>query len=163
MSFRQDSTLYRTWSRRGCQPHVPVTGQRKSVKIFGCVELYSACFLYHRDATFNAATYLDFLEQIARHYYPQPVLYIQDNASYHKDKAVWTWFQANRSWWEVYHLPPYSPELNATEPLWHHARITGTHNRYFLDESELINTLTRVFRSMQRNPGQIRGYLLPFL
>ena len=111
---------------------------------------------------FNAETYLDYLEQIARRYFPQPVIYIQDNASYHKDQQVWTWFNANRSWWDVHNLPPYSPEFNATERLWHHTRVTGTHNRYFVDETELMNTLTRVFRSIQRSPQQITGYLRPF-
>ena len=162
-SFRLDSTLYRTWARRGCQPQVSVTGQRHSVKIFGCVEIYSARFLYHRDRIFNAQTYLDFLEQIARRYYPRPVLYIQDNASYHKDADVWEWFAANRSWWEVYPLPPYCPQLNATERLWHHTRLQGTHNRYFIDQGELWLSLTSVFRSIQRKPEQIMGYLAPFL
>jgi transposase len=154
--------LHRTWARRGCQPTVPVTGQRKSVKVFGCVDIYSARFLYHRAAVFNAVTYLDFLEQLARRYYPRPVLYIQDNASYHKDKDVWAWFKANRSWWETYNLPAYSPEFNATERLWHHTRMTGTHNRYFADEAELIGVLLSVFRKMQHNPDHIRGYLKPF-
>lgn len=154
--------MHQTWSRCGYQPEVPVTGARKSVKIFGCVEIYSARFLYHRAPVFNASTYLDYLEQIARRYYPRPVIYIQDNASYHKDKDVWAWFKENRSWWEVHNLPPYSPDLNATERLWHHTRAAGTHNRYFLNESELMNTLTRVFRSMQSNPQEIAGYLRPF-
>jgi transposase len=162
-SFRQDSTLHRTWARRGCQPQVPVTGERKSVKIFGCVELYSARFTYHRDTVFNAETYLDFLEQVARCYYPHRVIFIQDNASYHKDQNVSSWFEANHSWWETYNLPPYSPELNATERLWHHTRISGTHNRYFASHDELVTTLTSVFRSMQRRPDQIRGYLAPFI
>jgi transposase len=162
-SFRQDSTLHATWSRQGCQPEVPVTGQRKSIKIFGAVEIYSARFTYHRDTVFNADTYLRFLEQIARQYYPQRVLYVQDNASYHRHVEVRAWFSENRKWWTTYSLPPYSPEFNATERLWHHTRITGTHNRYFATEQELQTTLTSVFRSMQRNPEQIRGYLQPFI
>lgn len=161
-SFRQDSTLHRTWARKGNQPAIPTTGARQSVKVFGCVDLYAARFMYHRDTVFNADTYLDFLVRIARRYYPTPVLYIQDNASYHKDKNVWAWFKENRDWLEVYNLPPYSPELNATERLWHHVRITGTDNRYFADVEELVSTLTWVFRSMQRKPEQIQGYLRPF-
>ena len=162
VSFRQDSTLHRTWSRVAHQPHVPVTGERKGVKIFGSVEIYTARFLYQRSVVFNAETYLDYLERIARRYYPGPVYYIQDNASYHKDKNVWAWFKMNSKWLHVYNLPPYSPEFNAAEPLWHHVRMKGTHNRYFLTITELENTLTRVFRSMQRNPNQIVGYLQPF-
>jgi len=133
------------------------------VKVFGCIELLSAKFLYRRDKVFNGETYLDFLEQVARHYYPRPVFWIQDNASYHHDGRVLEWFTSNGSWWTVANLPPYSPELNAAEPLWHHTRITGTHNRYFAHEGELYQTLTRVFRSMQQRPDQIRGYLRPFL
>jgi len=34
-SFRQDSTLHTTWSRVGCPPEVPVTGQRKEREDFG--------------------------------------------------------------------------------------------------------------------------------
>ena len=105
---------------------------------------------------------MDFLEHVARQYYPRPVIWVQDNASYHKDGNVWTWFSENRSWWTVANLPPYSPELNATERLWHHTRVNGTHNRYFVDEKELNATLTSVFRSMQRKPDEIRGYLRPF-
>jgi transposase len=53
-SFRQDSTLHQTWVRKGHQPRVPVTGERKSVKVFGCVEVYSARFLFHYEPVFNA-------------------------------------------------------------------------------------------------------------
>ncbi len=141
-----------------------MTGQRHSIKIFGCVDVLTARFYYRRrDTVFNALTYLAFLEQVARHYYPQPVIWIQDNASYHKDGRVLEWFEENRDWWTVVNLPPYSPEFNAAEPLWHHVRMTGTHNRYFTSAVELVQTLVRVFRSMQQRPAQIRGYLQPFV
>lgn len=162
-TFRQDSTLHRTWARRGSQPEIPVTGERRSVKVFGCVDIYSARFLFRRDSVFNAETYLDFLEQVADRCYPQPVIWIQDNAAYHKESGVWEWFAANREWWTVVNLPPYSPDLNASERIWHHTRVTATHNRYFSTQVELNGTLTRVFRSIQRRPEQIRGYLRPFL
>ena len=162
-TFRQDSTLHCTWARRGCQPEVPVTGQRRSVKVFGGVDVFSARFLYRRDRVFNAMTYLDFLEQMDRRYRGQPVIWIRDNASYHRDKDVKAWFADHEDRWRDVGLPAYSPQFNAAEPLWHHTRITGTHNRYFATETELQTTLARVFRSIQRRPDQIRGYLQPFV
>ena len=42
---------------------MPVTGERKSVKIFASVEGYSGQFIYRPDEIFKAETYLDFLEQ----------------------------------------------------------------------------------------------------
>jgi transposase len=59
-------------------------------------------------------------------------------------------------------LPKCSPEDNAAEPLWKHVRLQGTHNQYFAHVRTLWNTLTRLFRSIQRAPDQIRGYLRPF-
>ncbi len=133
------------------------------MKIFGCVELSNAKFNYHRDEVFNEQTYLVFLEQIARQYYGKHIFYIQDNASYHKSEDGWLWFKEHRKNIEVFNLPPYSPELNAIETLWHHTRVKGTHNRYFETKEEIIDVLIRVFRSIQKNPNQIRGYLTPFL
>jgi transposase len=162
-SFRQDSTLHATWSKRGHQPLLPVTGQRKSIKIFGCINVFTGMFTYKRDAEFNAETYLDFLEKVAKQYHRKKIFYIQDNASYHKNSTVWEWFSDNRKWIEVYNLPPYSPEFNAAEPLWKYTRKTGTHNRYFETEDEIVDTLKKVFQSIQRNPKNIMGYLKPFI
>ena len=78
----------------GRPPEVPVTGERKSVKISGAIELWRARFEYRRDTVFNAGTYLGFLEQLARRYRSQGAILIQDNASYHKDAEVWNWFKA---------------------------------------------------------------------
>jgi len=161
-SFRQDSTLHATWSRVGHPPEVPVTGQRKSVKILGAIELWKARFHYQQESVFNAATYLAFLDKLARRYRYHGVILIQDNASYHKKAAVWDWFAANRDWLEVHNLPLYSPEFNPTERLWQYTRKNGTHNRYFENEGELVGTLTRVFGDMQTPPELIRPSLLPF-
>lgn len=111
---------------------------------------------------FNAKTYLEFLEQVARVYHRKKIVYIQDNASYHKNSQVWDWFGDNRKWMDVVNLPPYSPEFNATERLWHHTRITGTHNRYFETSALLLNALETVFAEVKNNPSSIDGYLKPF-
>src|SRR5487761_349754 len=87
-SFRQDSTLHATWSRIGHPPEVPVSGERKSVKILGAVELWHTRFHYQQDTVFNASTYLAFLHHLAPHYRRRGAILIQDNASYHKDAEV---------------------------------------------------------------------------
>jgi transposase len=107
---------------------------------------------------------LEFLEKvIAKTFYPRKTIYIQDNASYHKDKNVWEWFKENKKWLEVCNLPPYSPEFNAVERLWHFVRVSATHNRYFESEEKLFESLTIIFKEMIRKPQLISGYLAPFL
>jgi hypothetical protein len=127
-SFRQDSTLHATWSPIGCPPEVLVTGERKSVKVLGAIEIYRAEFHYKLDDVFNAVTYMSFLQEFTRKYRRRGAILVQDNASYHKQCEVWEWFSRNRGWLEVYQLPPYSPKFNPAERLWQHTRKNGTHN-----------------------------------
>lgn len=113
---------------------------------------------------FNSETYLNFLEKVlAKKFYPRPVCYIQDNASYHKDSRVWEWFAENRSWLHVKNLPPYCPELNATENIWHYTRVNGIHNHYFDSKEKIITNLEKVFFDIKKHPEKIEGYLHPFL
>ena len=84
---------------------------------------------------------------------------IQDNASYHKKPEVWDWFKAHRRQVEVLLLPPYSPEFNATERLWHHTRKQSTHNRFFDQPEELCRSLFATFRDMEKHPENILGFL----
>lgn len=161
-SFRQDSTLHATWSRVGSPPEVPVTGDRKSVKILGAIDVWDTRFQYRQEPVFNTLTYLAFLEQLARGYRHRGAILIQDGASYHKKAEVRDWFHARCDWLEVHQLPAYSPEFNPTERLWQYTRKNGTHNRYFASEEELVRTLTRVFTEMQSYPELIRPSLHPF-
>jgi hypothetical protein len=97
--------LDRTWSRVGRQPLVPVTGARKSAKIFGCVEVYDATFIYHSDEVFNGGTHVNFLEGKMAPCLYRPrrnVIYIHHNAFYHKEQKVQAWFHINRKWLEVH-------------------------------------------------------------
>jgi transposase len=151
---RADAAQEERWQRK------PFPNLKKNEsQHLGAVELYRAKFFYRRDSVFNAERYLAFLGKISRHYRRQGAVLIQDNASYYKDAAVWTWFASNRDWLEVHQLPSYRPELNPTERLWQYTRRNGTHNRYFADQEELVGTLTRVFDDMQTHPETIRPYL----
>ncbi len=60
-------------------------------------------------------------------------------------------------------LPPYCPELNATEHVWHHTRVSGIHNQHFDSKEKIVANLEKVFFDMQKNPKQIEGYMHPFL
>lgn len=127
--FRQDPTLHRTWSRIGEQPQVAQLKKRSGIKVL------------------ESRSYIAFLETTVSQFFENghPIFYIQDNASYHKDGDVWYWFKENRKWIEVFNLPPYCPELNATERLWKYTRKQTTHNRYFDTLDLLQGNLSDLF------------------
>ena len=115
--------------------------------------------------TVMSNTYVAFLDQVlvpAFYRRGHRVFLIQDNASYHKKQETYEWFAQNRRYVEVFQLPPYSPELNATERIWNYTRKHATHNRYFEEPAHLCRALFRTFRQVQRHPEEIANLMQPF-
>lgn len=165
-SFRQTPTLYRTWARRGQQPEIPTRGERHTQKILGAVSVPAGDFVWrHQTEYFNAETYLSFVDEaLLPHFYRRRhrVYLVQDNASFHKKPEVLKYFAKHHRHVEVFSLPPYSPDFNATERLWHYTRKASTHNRYFDRPAALCQSLFTTFTDMQRHPEKIQGLLAPF-
>lgn len=166
-SFRQTPTLHATWARRGSQPQIPTRGERHTQKIFGAVRLDTARFIYlHQEDYFQWETYLAFVDQVMLpSFYRRGhrVYLIQDNASYHRKRETYEWLAQHRRYVEVFQLPPYWPELNATERIWHYTRRHATHNRFFAQPAELCHALFHTFEHVRRHPEEIRGLLQPFV
>jgi len=165
-SFRQTPTLHATWARLASQPQIPTRGERHTQKIFGAVGLDDARFVYlHQQEYFQWETYVGFLDQVlVPQFYRRGhrVFLIQDNASYHKKQETWEWFAQNRRYVEVFPLPRYWPELNATERIWNYTRKEATHNRYFEDPRQLCRALFRTFHHVQQHPEEIANLIRPF-
>lgn len=166
-SFRQTPTLHATWARIGSQPQIPTRGERNTQKVFGAVSLASQPgFTYlHQEDYFQWETYVAFLDQVLlpTFYRRGHRLYlIHDNASYHKKRETYDWFSQHRNQIEVFQLPPYCPELNATERVWHYTRKHATHNRYFEQPQQLRRALCGTFRDIQRHPDEIAGLIQPY-
>jgi transposase len=165
-SFRQTPTLHATWARRASQPQIPTRGERHTQKIFGAVGLKDARFVYHHQQEyFQWETYVEFLDHVlVPEFYRRGhrVFLIQDNASYHQKQETWEWFAQNRRYVEVFPLPRYWPELNATERIWNYTRKHATHNRYFEDPHQLCRALFRTFHHVQRHPEEIENLMRPF-
>lgn len=134
--------------------------------MLGAVSVPGGQFVWrHQTDYFNADTYVSFLDEVLLPAYYRKdhrVFLIQDNASYHKKPEVWDWFKTHRRQVEVFLLPPYSPEYNATERLWHHTRKKSTHNRFFDQPEELCRSLFATFHEMQKHPETIQGFLNPY-
>ena len=116
----------------------------------------------HQQDYFQWETYLAFLEQVvvpAFYRRRHRIYLIQDNASYHKKQETYDWFKSNRRYVEVFQLPPYWPELNATERIWNYTRKHVTHNRFFEQPQDLCGALYRNFDYVRHNLQEIENLL----
>jgi len=121
--------------------HAPT---RKSVALFGAVNLFDGQLVTQFSSKFNAITFQDFLKRLLRR---RPrnrrIIVILDNARYHHAILLKPFLSEKRNVLSLCFLPPYSPELNPVERVWKLARRLCTHNQYFPQLSDLISAVTR--------------------
>jgi transposase len=113
--------------------HAPT---RKSVALFGAVNLRSGTLVTMLTSPFNAESFGAFLGELARHRdRSRRNVVILDNAGYHRDEKCPTSLALN-------YLPPYSPELNPIERVWKLLRRLRVHNQYFETLDRLLKEVT---------------------
>lgn len=71
------------------------------------------------------------------------ILIILDNASYHKKREILQKIESDMPNIQLYFLPPYSPDFNLVELVWHSAKEYIAH-RLFKSVDELQNILDRL-------------------
>lgn len=113
--------------------HAPT---RKSIALFGAVQIRSGKLVTMTASPFNAETFVVFLQYLARHRRrsSRTVLMV-DNAAYHHPPACPKCLHLD-------YLPPYSPELNPIERVWKLLRRLRVHNVYFETLDHLLQEVS---------------------
>lgn len=158
-SFPQWGTLFYTWALRGKQPEVPTSGRRKAYKVFGAVDALSGQLFYQGiEDRFNSQTYIQFLRLIL-HKTKRHLIIIQDGAKYHTSKETRAFFDSHCTRLTRYQLPSYSPDFNPIEHLWQAVRKDATHNKYFAQFDEVVDSVEKTLRFLIRHQKQVRQIL----
>ena len=116
--------------------HAPT---RKSVSMFGAVNLHSGKLVTMRAPVFNAETFQDFLRKLLRHCKKSRRMVVTlDNARYHHTQMLADLLRDYFMTLSLDFLPPYSPELNMIKRVWKLLRRLATHNQYFENLEVLV-------------------------
>jgi transposase len=154
-SFAQWGSLSYTWSRRGQQPVVKTSGQRRAYKVFGLIDYLSGAFFYQgHSGKFNADSYQAFLLAVLQQT-SQHLVLIQDGARYHTSKAMQAFFAAHADRLTVFQLPAYSPDFNPIEFLWRNLKKQATHLRYFPTFADLVAKVEQKLSQAANLPATI--------
>jgi transposase len=130
-SFPQWGSLRCTWAKKGQQPVVKTSGNRKSYKVFGLIEYFSGRFFSKgHEGRLNSGSYASFLKEVMKKVRKHVIL-IQDGAPYHKSAAMREFFEKHSRRLTVYRLPAYSPDYNPIEKLWKKIKEKEIHLHYF--------------------------------
>jgi hypothetical protein len=131
--------------------HAPT---RKTVALFGAVQLGQGRLVHHVTPKFNAHTFGGFVRQLLRHRRPgRRLVLVLDNARYHHARELAALRARYRRLLTFFFLPPYSPALNPIERVWKLTRRLCTHNQYFPQLDELVTAVTQQLDEW-RTPNQ---------
>jgi transposase len=113
-------------------PKVLMAPTRKSIALFGAVNVNDGRLVTQFEEKFDALTFESFLKNLLRHRKKgKKIILILDNAKYHHAKLLKPLLRKNKRNLQLEFLPPYSPELNPIERVWKLTRKLCTHNTHF--------------------------------
>ena len=113
-SVRTDYHAGTTGAPVGQTPVVISSAVRHSVKIVSAVGQRGELSFPVHEGSMNAQRFIEFLASLL-HDVDTPIFLIVDGSSVHKAKIVKKYVASTRGRWELFFLPPYSPELNPDE------------------------------------------------
>lgn len=129
----------KAWVKKGEQKKVPTNTGRKRLNINGALNLEEMRAVVHYAETLNAQTTMELFDKIQATYPDKKKIHlIVDNARYYKNRELQAYLRKRKCRIKIHWLPPYSPNLNFIERLWHYLKkyIIGTKRRQTFKEFE---------------------------
>ncbi|WP_306427000.1 IS630 family transposase, partial [Burkholderia sp. HI2714] len=118
VGFAQAQPNRSAWTPVG-ERHMIEARRGKRLNVVGALLSSGGLFAVKLWETMTAMLFAGFLGLLAEHV-GKPLIVILDNASVHTAKALRPYLQLlQEQGLTLYFLPPYSPELNRIEKLWH--------------------------------------------
>ena len=142
--FGQKGCLSRVWAKRGSRPTAPLQNEYEWVYLYGAVNPNTgeSCALVLPWA--NTAMMQLHLDAISRQVGSRRhVVLVLDNAGWHTAKALKVPDNIT-----LLPLPPYSPELNPVERLWHWLKDHEFSNRVYEDDEVLLEAVCAMWNTL---------------
>ena len=145
------------YAREGQPATMDVPNPHLRVNMISSITNEGAVHFMTYTSTLTAAVFLLFLERLLRSTTGK-VYVIVDRLQAHLTPAVFAWAEARADRLELFHLPPYVPELNADEYL--NNDLKGQLNAQGLPHSkpELRSRLQTFMRRLAHLPARVRNY-----
>jgi transposase len=140
----QQGTLTRVWARTGSRPTAVKQTKYEWVYLYAAVEPATGESVALLAPNVDAGTFNVFLRMLSQELKPgEHAVLILDGAGWHKSKSL-----AMPDNVTCLLLPPYSPELNPVENLWHYLRSHHLSNRPYRDYDDLLDAGGEAWRQL---------------
>lgn len=123
------------WIKRGETKQLKTNNGRKRMNINGLLNLETQELLHVVDERINSQTMIASLNQVLEKQKNGLIHIVLDNARYYHSHVV-KYFLEEHQRIKLHFLPPYSPNLNIIERLWHILKKNVVYNKFYLKFSD---------------------------
>jgi transposase len=155
--LRSDDVRGRSFAPRGRAPVVRPSHKRAGLGLISALTNKGELRWMVLDCAIKAPSLIRFLRRLIQDASGK-VFLIWDNLPVHRARAVRGWLAERKEQIEVFHLPPYSPELNPDEGLNADLKHAVTHKPTARSKHELKRTVISHMRRLTKLPERIRSY-----
>ncbi|NKC13183.1 MAG: IS630 family transposase [Gammaproteobacteria bacterium] len=156
-TIRSDYHRGTTWGVRGDTPVVAKTGRRFSVNMLSAVSPKGHLRFMVTESRVTADVFIDFLRRLL-HNAKRSVYLIVDGHPIHRAKKVQEFVRNSQGKLTLVWLPPYSPELNPDELVWHHVKSQRIGRTVVATKEQLMALARSVLHSLQQNTQIIKRF-----
>ena len=129
----------------GKRPTVPCHHIREYRYAFGAVDPCSGDGFFYVMPRCDTICMNYFLKELSEKYLDEEILLICDGAAWHKSSTLVVPDNIH-----LFHIPPYTPEMNPIEQIWRELRTRGFKNEVFHTLENVIDRLCEVINSLSR-------------
>lgn len=123
--IRSDNSLQKTWGENGKTPVEKTSGQRQSINAISALLNKGGFWYYVYTGKFIAEKCIERFEHFIKSQ-EKPTILIIYGHPVHKSKKAMNFVEEQEGLLELVFPPPYAPDLNPDELVWHYMRNIGT-------------------------------------
>jgi transposase len=155
--IRSDHHAGTTWAQKGKTPIVTSTGARFGLNMISAVSAQGEFRFMVVKGRVKAAQFIQFIKRLL-HGVPQRVFLIVDGHPVHKAKMVSRFIETVKDRFQIFLLPPYSPELNPDERVWNDLKNNAVGKQAITTPQQLHKAVISHLRFIQKKPERVRSY-----
>jgi len=154
---RSDHHAGTTWALKGKTPVVSSTGARFGLNLISAVSAQGELRFMTVKGRVGAVQFIDFIKRLL-HGIDRTVFLIVDGHPAHKAKMVNKFIETVKDRFQLFFLPPYSPELNPDERVWNDLKNNAIGKQAIATPEQLRRAVTSHLRFIQKTPDRVRSY-----
>ena len=150
----------KTWAPKGKTPIINVTGKRGGFCVSSAITSAGRLIFRIEKGKVNSNSHFDFLQKIIKQHPQRKIIVVADNASSHKSNLIKGFVESNKQRFALYHIPPYSPDLNPDEHIWSYLKTYELKAHQAQSVIDLKKLANKKLQKIQRNQTLIKSFFI---